>query len=224
MNFDVTNACLGFLNGMDVVANMIERGQVDYGMVVDCETSRFTTETTIERLSDPEVDEMTFYLNFAALTIGSGAVAMVMARSDLAPEGHRYLGGVNLASTDYCDLCTGHIHEMLTDTRALTEHGLKLAVNTWQKAVDELGWDIDRHDHYAQHQVSKAHAEKFAGVIGIDWGSIYKLYPDYGNIGPAGIAIVLSKMENEGWVQPGQRIAMMGIGSGINCTMAEVVW
>jgi 3-oxoacyl-[acyl-carrier-protein] synthase-3 len=224
MNFDVTNACLGFLNGMDVVANMIERRQVDYGLVVNCETSQFTTEQTIERLSAPDVDEETFRLNFASLTIGSGAVAMVMARSDISKNGHPYLGGVNLASTAHCNLCTGQIHEMLTDTRALTEHGLELAVKTWQKAVEELGWSVDRHDHYAQHQVSKAHAQKFAQSIGIDWDSIYKLYPEYGNIGPAGIAIVLSKLEKEGWVKPGHRVAMMGIGSGINCTMAEVVW
>jgi 3-oxoacyl-[acyl-carrier-protein] synthase-3 len=224
MNFDVTNACLGFLNGMDVVANMIERRQVDYGLVVNCETSQFTTEQTIERLSDPKVDGETFRLNFASLTIGSGAVAMVMGRSDLAENGHQYLGGVNLASTAHCNLCTGHIHQMITDTKALTEHGLELAVKTWKKAVEELDWTVERHDHYAQHQVSKAHAQKFASAIGIDWESIYKLYPEYGNIGPAGIAIVLSKLEKEGWVKPGQRVAMMGIGSGINCSMAEVVW
>jgi 3-oxoacyl-[acyl-carrier-protein] synthase-3 len=224
MNFDVTNACLGFLNGMDVVANMIERGQADYALVVNCETSRYTTNVTIERLLDPAVDEETFRLNFATLTVGSGAVAMILARTDVAENGHRYLGGVNLASTAHSHLCTGHMDEMLTDTKALTEHGLELAIRTWQKAVDELGWSVERHDYYAQHQVSKAHAQKFAGVIGLDWDKIYKLYPEYGNIGPAGIAIVLSKLEKEGWVKPGNRVAMMGIGSGINCSMAEVVW
>lgn len=224
MNFDVTNACLGFLNGMDVVANMIERGQEDYGLVVDCETSRFTIDSTIERLLDPNVDEDTFRLNFAALTVGSGAVAMVLGRSDMVENGHRYLGGVNLASTSHCDLCIGNLHEMRTDTKGLTEHGLELAVKTWKKAQDELGWDVDTHDQYAQHQVSQAHAQKLNDLIGIDWDRIYKLYPEYGNIGPAGIAIVLSKLEEEGRIQPGNRVAMMGIGSGLNCMMAEVVW
>ena len=41
MNFDVGNACLAFLNGMEIIGNMIERGQVDYGIVVDGEGSRF---------------------------------------------------------------------------------------------------------------------------------------------------------------------------------------
>ena len=51
MNLDVGNACLAFFNGMEVVGNMIELGQIDYGMVVDGESSRFLIESTIERLA-----------------------------------------------------------------------------------------------------------------------------------------------------------------------------
>ena len=50
MNMDVGNACLAFLNGIEIVGNMIELGQIDYGMVVDGESSRFLIESTIERL------------------------------------------------------------------------------------------------------------------------------------------------------------------------------
>jgi len=45
-----------------------------------------------------------------------------------------------------------------------------------------------------------------------------------GNIGPASIPTVLSRIVNEGRVQRGDKIALMGIGSGLNCSMAEVVW
>jgi len=60
LNFDVTNACLGFVNGMDFVGNMIERGQVDYGLVVDNESSRPLIEATIPRMLDERLDEATF--------------------------------------------------------------------------------------------------------------------------------------------------------------------
>ncbi len=43
-------------------------------------------------------------------------------------------------------------------------------------------------------------------------------------IGPAGVPITLSKMIENSRVKAGDHIALMGIGSGINCTMAEVVW
>jgi len=45
MNFDLGNACLAFINGMDMVGNMIEQGQIDYGIVVDAESSKFSTDS-----------------------------------------------------------------------------------------------------------------------------------------------------------------------------------
>ncbi len=42
-NMDVGKACLAFFNGIEIVGNMIERGQIDYGMIVDAESARFLT-------------------------------------------------------------------------------------------------------------------------------------------------------------------------------------
>ena len=38
--YDVSNACLGILNGMLDIANRIELGQIKAGLVVACETAR----------------------------------------------------------------------------------------------------------------------------------------------------------------------------------------
>ena len=51
MIYDVSNACLGMLNGMLQIANMIELGQIQAGLVVGCESGRALVETTIERLT-----------------------------------------------------------------------------------------------------------------------------------------------------------------------------
>ena len=40
VNFDLGNACLGFMNGMQLAAMMIDTGQVDYALIVDGEGSR----------------------------------------------------------------------------------------------------------------------------------------------------------------------------------------
>src|SRR5690606_6035008 len=48
--FDVANACLAFINGMDIAARMLERGEIDYALVVDGETANLVYEKTIERL------------------------------------------------------------------------------------------------------------------------------------------------------------------------------
>jgi 3-oxoacyl-[acyl-carrier-protein] synthase-3 len=224
MNFDLGNACLGFVNGMDMVGNMIDRGQVEYAILVNGETSRQITEATIERLLDPMIDEATFRENFASLTLGSGAAAMVLGRSDLEPDGHPFMGSVNLAATQHCRLCAGNIDHMVTRTRELLMAGLDLAVRTWGRAAEALGWTADAIDHFVVHQVSKVHTEQFAGILGIDLGKIFRIYPEFGNVGPAGVPIALSKLLESGRLQRGHRVALLGIGSGINCTMADLRW
>ena len=224
MNFDLGNACLAFINGMDMVGNMIEQGQIDYGIVVDGESSKFSTEKTIEKLLDPEIDEETFRSNFATLTLGSGAAAMVLGRSDLADGGHPFHGGVNLAATEHNRLCYGQVEGMVTKGHELLVAGLGLAAKTWKKAVSELGWKIEDFQHCVIHQVSKIHTEKFCEIVGLDVDDVFRLYPNFANIGPAGVPIVLSKLNDEGRLKSGDRVALMGIGSGLNCTMAELVW
>jgi 3-oxoacyl-[acyl-carrier-protein] synthase-3 len=224
INFDLGNACLGFLNGMEVVGNMIERGQLDYGIVVDGENSKFVVDSTIARLQGPEVDKPTFWANFATLTLGSSGVAMVLARRELAPEAHPFLGGVTVAATEHRDLCRGQVDQMLTNSPELLTAGLELATRTWQVAEQELGWTREGIDEFVMHQVSKAHTVKLGATLQLDPAKILTTYAEYGNVGPAGIPLVLSKAAELGRLERGDRVALMGIGSGLNCSMAELVW
>ena len=224
VNFDVGNACLGFINGMNVVASMIERGEIDHGLVVDGETSRFTVEATIERLASDACDERMFREQFATLTLGSGAVAMVLSRADSADVGARYLGGLSRASTAHANLCTGHVHEMRTDTKGLLLAGLELAAHTWKEAVSHFDWDPQSVDTYVVHQVSKVHTRAVCDTLGLDIDRFPLIYPEFGNIGPAGVPTVLSRSVQDGTISPGDRVMLMGVGSGINAAAAEIVW
>ena len=49
--YDVSNACLGLLNGVVQVANAIELGQIEAGLIVGTESSRDLVESTIRRLN-----------------------------------------------------------------------------------------------------------------------------------------------------------------------------
>jgi 3-oxoacyl-[acyl-carrier-protein] synthase-3 len=224
INFDIGNACLAFLNGMDLLSMMIDRGDIDYALVVDGEGSRIPIEATIGRLLDPECTADQFRQQFATLTLGSGAAAMVLGRVDKHPEGHRYLGGVAMAATEHCRLCLGNPDEMITDTRPLLMEGLKLAMQTWGRAVAVMGWSPDVLDQFVMHQVSQVHTQQLSQLAGLDLAKIHKIFPRMGNIGPAGIPFVLSEAAELGRMKRGDRVALMGIGSGLNCSMSEVVW
>jgi 3-oxoacyl-[acyl-carrier-protein] synthase III len=224
VNFDVGNACLGFVNGMNVVASMIEHGEIDHGLVVDGETSRFTMEATIKRLASQACDEVMFREQFATLTLGSGAVAMVLSRADSAESGRRFLGGMSRASTAHANLCTGHVHEMRTDTKGLLLAGLELAAHTWKEAVSSFDWDPQAVDTYVVHQVSKVHTRAVCDTLGLDIDRFPLIYPEFGNIGPAGVPTVLSRSVQDGTVSSGDRVMLMGVGSGINAAAAEIIW
>ena len=223
-NFDVGNACLAFINGMNIAGRMLERGEIDYALIVNGESSREIHEHTIRRLLEPGVTRDQFKGEFASLTLGSGAAAMVMTRREFDTEGHAYKGGVTRAATQFNNLCRGWNHQMWTDTRTLLSEGMKPANLTYTAARTVLGWVMHDLDHIVIHQVSKAHTESFIRKFGVDPARVYRIFPMLGNIGPASIPTVLSRIVDEGRVQRGDKIALMGIGSGLNCSMAEVVW
>jgi 3-oxoacyl-[acyl-carrier-protein] synthase-3 len=223
-NFDVGNACLGFLNGMDIAARMIERGDIEYALIVNGEASNEIAERTIERMLRPDVTPDDFRNEFASLTLGSGAAAMVMGRTELLPDGHRFLGSVTRAATSFSHLCRGNMDRMVTDTKTLLVEGLKLAGKTFQAARAAMGWAVGELDEFVIHQVSKVHTAALVELLGIDPKKVLTVFPEYGNIGPASVPIALSKLDEAGRLQKGKRIALLGIGSGLNCSMAEVVW
>jgi len=224
LNFDVGNACLAFLNGMDIASRMIERAEIEYALIVDGESSRPITEATIKRLLEPDVSDDQFRAEFASLTLGSGAAAMILARKELAPQGHPYLGSVSRSATEFNKLCHGQMDRMVTDTRILLSEGLKLASKTFQAAKIAFGWVASELDQFVIHQVSKVHTDSLVKLLGLDPDKVHAIYPEMGNIGPASVPIVLAKAVELGKIRRGDRVALLGIGSGLNCSMAEIVW
>jgi 3-oxoacyl-[acyl-carrier-protein] synthase-3 len=224
ISYDLGNACLAFMNGMDTAAHQIETGQIEYALIVNGEGSRHVIGETMKRMADANCSEAQFRAEFAALTLGSGAVAMVLTRADLAPEGHRYLRSVSQAATEWSHLCRGTTEQMFTDTRTLLVEGLKLARQTWDRALELFGWSVDRFDQFVLHQVSRVHTDQLCATLGIDAERCYKIYPEWGNVGPAGVPLTLSMAVDAGQIKKGDRVALLGIGSGLNCSMSELIW
>jgi len=203
---------------------MIERGEIEYALIVDGETADLAYEKTLERLSAPDVTEEQLRNEMATLTLGCGAAAMVMARAELAPGAPRYRGGVTRAATQWNGLCRGNLDRMVTDTRQLLVEGIRLAQKTFIAAKLALGWVVEELDEFVIHQVSQVHTQAFIKAFGIDPKKVLTIFAEHGNIGPASVPIVLSKLREMGRLKKGDRVALLGIGSGLNCSMAEVVW
>ncbi len=224
LNFDIGNACLAFLNGMSVLADMISQGRIKAALLVDSESSREVIESTIARLLGDETTMEDFRDNFAALTLGSGAVAAVLTHESLSRTGHRVVGHVALADTRHSDLCLGKATEMIVLARPLMEAGVELAKRTWTEAESEFGWTPEAIDVFVCHQVGKRHHEFLFESLHLDSKRAFLTYPFLGNVGPASVPLTLALADERGWLKAGHRIALMGIGSGLNCSMMEIRW
>lgn len=220
LNFDLSNACLGFVNGMQLAAVMIDAGQIDYALLVDSEGSRVVQERTLERLRSSSTTTSDLFSDFATLTLGSGAAAMVLGRADHHPNGHRFVGGVARAATEHNRLCVGNWDRMVTDSKGLLLAGLDVAEATMKEAALEFDWD--RMDHYVMHQVSNVHCGAMIQRLELDPARVPLTYPTRGNIGPAAIPITLAKHQEN--IAEGERVLLLGMGSGINSAVAELRW
>lgn len=224
LNFDVGNACLGFLSGIMTVANMIELGQIRTGLVVAGEGSRTVTESTVRTLLQPGANASAFRDHLATLTLGSGAVAMVLRDEGSARSSHRLLGGRSLAATEHNRLCVGTETSMVTDPPKLLSEGVKVARMTWAATQSELGIAVDTVQEFALHQVGKANHEAVVGALGLPDQRALRVYPEHGNVGAAGVPLTLALAAEQRRISEGDVVAMMGIGSGLNCAMMAVQW
>ena len=220
LNFDITNACLGFVNGIQLAGTMIDAGQVDYALLVDAESVRGLHEATLARLSSPGATAAEVKAQFASLTIGSGSAAMVLGRTDRHPEGHRVLGGASRAGTEHHELCVGDLNLMSTNSRALFEAGIALAIETWQDAKDEFDWA--EADYFMCHQTSTKHIATMAEAVGARPEQFPMTVETYGNLGPAAVPFTFA--QNVDRLQPDMRVILLGIGSGLNTSYAEILW
>ena len=190
INFDIVNACLGFVNAMQLAGAMIESGQIEYALIVDGEGTREIYDNTINFLNEQGEGLADIVANFASLTLGSGSAAMVLGKHSANPGSHRVLRGFFRAATQHHELCVGSLEKMTTDTRALLDAGTELAKLAWDDAGSGDEWG--GRDRYIFHQVSEVHTNAMLGVLGVDPDKVPKTFPNYGNIGPAAIPITLA--------------------------------
>lgn len=287
---DVSNACLGVLNGVVQVANQIELGQTKAGLVVSCESAREINDATIDRLNaaattlDRKEAEELYRECLATLTGGSGAVAVLVAHEDVVTDRRRKLvGGHSMSAPEHNGLCSwglqsvqetalvrflqrgvpgavgavlgqkaagmmewgikfgmdtlGHgartlddglshvkLPFMKTHAGEVLRHGVELARRNWQAFVERLGVAPQQIDKVICHQVGSANRDAVLKSLGIDQSKDFSTYEYLGNIGTVSLPLTAALAEEREFLQPGDRVGWLGIGSGLNCMMLGVEW
>jgi 3-oxoacyl-[acyl-carrier-protein] synthase-3 len=231
--YDISNACLGVLNGIIEVANRIELGQCRAGLVVSCETAREINEIMIEQMVRSGSMDL-FRSGIATLTGGSGAVAVLVVDRELSHSKRRQLlGGAAKNATRHHGLCRwgwepavhgGLTPFMTTDAVSVLKYGVELGERTWQAFLTRMGWTSAQVDKVICHQVGSGHREAILKALDIPLEKDFTTYEYLGNIGTVSLPLTAALAEEREFLQAGDRVGFLGIGSGLNCLMLGVQW
>jgi 3-oxoacyl-[acyl-carrier-protein] synthase III len=229
MIFDLSNACLGVINAIVVAGNMIESGQIKTALIVSGENGGPLLENTVdELLNNPSIDRKNIKKYIANLTIGSAATAIMITHKDLSPDSPTVLGGAVETDSSANHLCRGdgntHSLVMETDSEELLKYGVALGQSTWQKARAELGWENKNVDFVLTHQVGTAHEKLSLESLELNKIKTFRTYPFLGNTGSSALPITLMMAAEQGLINKGENIALLGIGSGLSSIMLGVKW
>jgi len=231
---DVSNACLGILNGILMIANLIELGQIRAGIAVGTEVGRNLVEGTIHSLLASEnLSRADVKTAFASLTIGSGSAAVLVCDRKLSEHDNRLIGGVFQANTTHHQLCAGGVEtkthgddrpRMMTDSEALLHAGVRLAKSTWHQTKASLGWENKTVDKAFTHQVGRAHRKLLYEELELNPAMDFATVEYLGNTGAAALPLTSAIGIEQGHVSPGDHVAFLGIGSGLNSVMLGAHW
>ena len=235
LNFDLSNACLGFINGLFVLGNMIELGHIKRGIIVGTEISYPMIRKTIDALlKNPNISmkEGTEYL--PSLTLGSGSAAIILAHEDVSQNKHKLLGGLGQAATQFNNLCravpdTGLLHPatdltMQTEAQKLMYEGIQLATRAWPDFQKLIGWKKEEIQHFFGHQVGRMPREEIIKALQLGENKDYSTFPFLGNMGSVSLPITFQMGIEKRNIKAGDKVVLMGFGSGINCLFAGVQW
>ncbi len=166
MVYDISNACLGVLNGLLDIANRIALGQIRCGMVVSCESAREINEQTIAELRQQPNDRERWMQSIATLTGGSGAIALILSDGSFHHYARPRLHSATCLSAPHLhDLCRWGVesdgtpfglHQYArTDAVGVLKNGVALGMRTWERFLAEAQWRPESIDRVICHQVGE---------------------------------------------------------------------
>ncbi len=203
--FDITNACMGFLTGLDLGARSVATGLYPVGVVA----SEIPT-----RLARPDYPRpwSVFGDGAAAAILGPGRPGEGLLGVWMGNDG-------SLRETVYCR------HPVLSRQMEWTRFDVpakemgRIVVEALQTAaravLEPCGETMASVDWVLPHQPNGQMLTTIVEVLGVDPAKIVPVVEDVGSVVAASIPASLDRLLRTRPVKPGDRVLMIGVGSGL---------
>jgi 3-oxoacyl-[acyl-carrier-protein] synthase-3 len=234
---DISNACMGFMNGIAMLGSLIESGVVKAGVLVSGENVSSIIESSIGYiLNNEQLDRDELIRLLPSFTLGCAAVAFVLCHDSVSTTGHRILGATGRSATQFNDLCEGNADHsffqsngsfspiMYTESSKIISSAATLGGRTWRDASELLGWSKEEVDHIFCHQVGRQVNEAFYQEMGLDIEKEYTIYQKYGNLVSASLPVAFAEGVIARAASAGDKVLLTGFGSGLNSLFVGIEW
>lgn len=211
--FDLNNACMGFLTGLDVAARCAATGLAPVAVVAVELLSRFLT---------PEDERPWLVLADAAGAAVVGASGAGGAGGD--DPGAGFLGGA-FGNDGALRGSVALAHPGLTgaretirfaaSNREIGEAAIGGLVRSARAALDAAGLGIDDVDHVVPHQPNGSMLRQIVAALGVREDRIVPVVEDIGSVGAASVAVGLDVLRRRVGLRPGARVLLVGVGAGM---------
>ncbi|HHB90596.1 MAG TPA: ketoacyl-ACP synthase III [Anaerolineae bacterium] len=220
--FDLSAACSGFVYALGMAKGLIVSGQAENVLVVGAET--------LSRIVDWS-DRNTCVL----FGDGAGAV-LVQARSvpggilstEMGCDGSGAelltlpAGGSKLPAT--LETVASGQHFIKMNGRAVFRFATRVMADATRKVLDRAGLSVDDVDLVIPHQANQRIIQASMRQLGLSEDKVFVNLQNYGNTSTASIPIALTEAIEQGRIQPGDTLVMVGFGAGLTWAGAAITW
>lgn len=214
--FDISNACYGFMEAMQVASLYLKGGAANKALVVTGEISTHIMRKIVDELKKG-IDPLIAKTKLGALTVGDAGGAVI-----LGPSYGYERTGFELFNTSvdssHAQKCMYRHNDDGTIGGQMLMGPISAAFLSMQKGLftetmGQLGWK--KADWVLSHQIGKPPFEKIKRMTGVDDSRMIKTYPMNGNITTATFAHNYKKLLKNGNVRRGDKVLGCFAGSGL---------
>jgi 3-oxoacyl-[acyl-carrier-protein] synthase-3 len=220
--FDLSAGCAGFVYALTIGAQVIQGGGHKVVLVIGSET--------LSRITNWK-DRGTCIL------FGDGAGAVVLqaseerggvlsslVRSDGAGGDLLIVpaGGSKLPASP--DTVLRNLHTIQMDGREVFRFAARVVDKATREVVEQAGLTLDDIKLFVPHQANVRIIQAAARALEVGEDRIFVNLEKYGNTSSASVPLALCEAAEQGRMQPGQHIVLIGFGAGLAWAAVVVQW
>jgi 3-oxoacyl-[acyl-carrier-protein] synthase III len=218
--FDVTTACAGLLQSVNVAAaQMMADPTIKTAL---CCTTDFPDQTINYDIQS--FDELS--LKAAGLTLGSGAAAWILTREPVKTGSAKLHEIQNTSIPDAYKLCQVPVNErkFSSQSKEVFDLGIEHVPGEIKNIVNKLDWKIDDIDYFISHQPSKKIIYQICDILKIDHKKAPITHHLYGNTVNVSVPMTLDHILKEGKLKNGHKIIMSSAAAGFTMLSIAAEW